>query len=88
MTERAYIVLVIDTTVWPREVIGAGIFSEPGPTVGAGRITIELDSFEGESFAAAKQAAERELSSQLYSWIGRLEIDPVRGALRDGRKRA
>lgn len=76
----AYIVLVIRPRSRPGEhaiVLGAGIFSEPTPTL-ISKIPAVLDRFDAATYEAARRLAEQALRSSAYDWIGELHEEPAR----------
>lgn len=69
----AWIVMYVDVSTMPARVLGAGIFSEPHPTVDGKRRVVPLLKSKGESYEAASAAAWQVLKSEPFAWLGELE---------------
>jgi hypothetical protein len=71
MPVTAYVVLFLDVTAIPAKVKGAGIFSEPRPTVATPHTRLaNLFSVEAETYDMAADLAWVVLSSDDYGWLG------------------
>ena len=73
---KAWIVMIVDVSTSPPTVRGAGVFSEPNPTMRTDMRTVALGAFEGDNYAAAAAEALFVLSDNHYSWLG--EFYPTR----------
>lgn len=66
MLETAYLVGIIDTKLNPPALKGAGIFSEPGPTINGHPIVIAKAT--GEDYDAARDSLKSMMETPWLSW--------------------
>lgn len=66
----AYLVMVLDVTVTPPRICGAGIFSEATPTMRDGLVPVVITSYRSmEGYGDARQRLESRLRESEYAWV-------------------